>query len=193
MREVHFVIDEAGAILKGGMPAVEEGLVVGRSYGLRVNLFFQSMEQIKEDFQGKEAIVLGNTEKIFFGTNDLGTAQYESSALGSATITVEDASISTSWQRSGGEMGGGGTASRSASRSWKEQGRELLKPDEVLNLHPDLILAFIRGMRPIMAWRVKWYLDPRFGGEGEKPRFRLPVWWLLMACAGAAIIWALWG
>lgn len=190
MNTVTFNLEEAGIILRGGMPAIEEMLVIGRSYRLGCNLFFQDLQHLKENFPGKDAITLGNTDKIFFGINNLETAEYVSRMLGSQTIIVEDASAS--WQRSGGEMGGGGNASRTASRSWKEQGRELLKPDEVLNLHPDLILAFIRGMRPIMAWRVKWYQDWRFGGEGEKPRFRLPVWWLLLACAGAAILWALW-
>src|SRR5579884_2663358 len=189
MQEVHFVVDETGIILRGGMPAVEEALVIGRSYGVRTHLFFQSMAQLNEAFRGKQAVVLDNTQQIYFGVNDLETAERVSKMLGSQTIMVEDASASQ--QQSRGKEGG--SSSRSASRSWKEQGRELLKPDEVLNLHPDLMLAFIRGMRPILCWRVKWYLDWRFGGEGGKQRFKLPVWWLLLASAVGLVVWAVWG
>ena len=67
-----------------------------------------------------------------------------------------------------------------------EQARLLLKPEEVLTLNPDYLIAFVRGMNPLLAKRVKWYADPAFGTALS----RLPaMWWLLLAtCIGAIVL-----
>jgi type IV secretory pathway TraG/TraD family ATPase VirD4 len=37
-----------------------------------------------------------------------------------------------------------------------------LRPDEILTLSDDYLIAFQRGMAPILARRIKWYRDPDF-------------------------------
>ena len=67
MKEVLFLLDEAGQI--GHMPAIDQGLTLLRSYGLRMAFFFQSAGQLHEMFHGKESVLLDNTEQIYFGVN----------------------------------------------------------------------------------------------------------------------------
>jgi type IV secretory pathway TraG/TraD family ATPase VirD4 len=71
-------------------------------------------------------------------------------------------------------------------------GRALLRPDEVLTLRDDYLIAFLRGMHPILARRIKWYQDPDF-----KPAtaigVRAVVWSGLLAAGIALVVWALIG
>lgn len=182
--ETIFLLDEAGQL--GHMPALDQAVTLLRSYGVRMVFCFQSIGQLHETFKGKESVLLDNTEQFYFGLNSYETAERVSKMLGSATITVEDASTSTSWQKSNGEQGGGSSASRSASRSWKEHGRPLLMPEEVLRLHGDHLIAFLRNLPPILCRRVKWW-------ELAAPRKRIPVlWWGLVAVALGLVGWAMW-
>ena len=67
------VLDESGQL--GHMGAIDQGLTMLRYAGLRMAFFFQSLGQLKETFKGKEAVLLDNTEQIYFGVNSLETAE----------------------------------------------------------------------------------------------------------------------
>jgi type IV secretion system protein VirD4 len=61
----------------------------------------------------------------------------------------------------------------------------LLNPSEVMQLHGDYLIAFIKGVPPILARRLKYYADPVFRGSGIPP----PLWWVLLV-AVLALIWS---
>jgi type IV secretion system protein VirD4 len=187
-KELLMILDEAGQL--GHMSPIDQGLTLLRSYGLKMAFFFQSVGQLKSVFRDKECVLLDNTEQVFFGVNSLETAERVSKTLGSATIMLEDASQSTSWQiRNAHQISG--NVNHSTSRNWKEHGRELLKPDEVLNMHGDYLVAFLRGIRPIICRRVKWYQDAAFAGG--RPQGPVPVvFWLLLAGAVGLLAWQVW-
>jgi type IV secretory pathway TraG/TraD family ATPase VirD4 len=65
----------------------------------------------------------------------------------------------------------------------------LLRPEEILQLNQNYLIAFLRGMRPILARRIKWYRDPAFR------RAAMSLWtamgWLLAAAVCSYVVWAL--
>ncbi len=178
---IHFILDEAATVLKGGIPAIDEALVLGRSFGIRLNLIFQSFGQVSETFPRKSAVVLGNTTPIFWAVNELDTAKYVSEMLGNRGIVTAEANDQYGWNRDSAKPSA--TYNSSSSQNTKEIGRPLLYPDEVINCHPQAVIAFIKGLRPVLAWRVIYWQDRRFGGCSPKWRFRLNMQWLLWAVA----------
>jgi type IV secretory pathway TraG/TraD family ATPase VirD4 len=61
-----------------------------------------------------------------------------------------------------------------------------------LRLGDDYLIAFQRGMAPILARRIKWYQDPDFNPAAAFRRVP-PAWWGLLAAAVALVAWALFG
>ena len=64
---------------------------------------------------------------------------------------------SRSWNSDGGYSSAdqGQQLSRGSSFNYSVNGRALLRPDEVLTLSDDYLIAFQRGMPPILAKRIK--------------------------------------
>jgi type IV secretion system protein VirD4 len=137
-------------------------------------------------------VLLDNTEQIYFGIQSYETAERVSKMLGTATNVLESAneSESRSWQRSGGNpQGDGVTVNRSYGKNWSEHGRELLRPEEVLTLHGDYLLAFLRGLPPILARRVKFFEDSEFKATRATRRvIGGLVWWVLFTSAAGLIV-----
>ena len=61
----------------------------------------------------------------------------------------------------------------------------MLRPEEVLTLSDNYLIAFQRGMPPILARRIKWYQDPDFNPAAAFRR-AAPAWRLLLAAAAAS-------
>src|SRR5262249_55817507 len=111
--------------------------------------------------------------------------------LGTATIMLEDASQNRSWDGNQ-DFAGPTKVSHNTGRNWKEHGRELLKPDEILHgLSSDYLIAFLSGMRPIICRRLKWYQDAAFGGTPPLKPVPL-VLWLVVACLVGLLAWQVW-
>lgn len=183
-RECLFVLDEAGQL--GHMPPLEQGLTLLRGYGARMAFVFQSLTQLRSVFKDKEGVLLDNCAQIYFGTQSYETAERVSKMLGDATIVVESANDNTSrsWTRNGHDGQTSGQSGTSSGRNWSEHGRALLKPEEVLNLSGDYLLAFVKGVPPILARRILWYRDAVCGTATALPPL---VWWVLLSCAVALL------
>jgi len=180
--EVLALLDEASAL--GSLPALEEALVRGRSTGIRLLLAYQSDSQVRAAFEKKPTLIYDNTDVQLYvgGASGYETAERISKMLGDATITVESAGSngSTTWQTGG--TGDSRNQSQSWSRNWSEHGRPLLRPEEVLTLSSNYLIAFVCAMSLLLLYRIKYYADPAFGTASRKP----PAWWwvLLVACLG---------
>ena len=161
--EVLFLCDEASAL--GSRSALEEALVRGRSAGVRMLLAYQSDSQVQAAFKDKPALLYDNcTTQIYLGASSIETAARISKSLGEWTQVLEGygENTSRSWNDGGYPSGQGGQASRGSNLNYSVNGRALLKPEEVLTLSDDYLIALLRGTPPILARRIKWYADQDF-------------------------------
>lgn len=199
--EVLCLLDEASAL--GGLPAIEEALVRGRSAGVRLLLAYQSDSQVKTAFKDKPTLLYDNcSTQVYLGATSIESADRLSKSLGEWTQVVESAneSASTSRQYSGHELGGGGGGGTQVGcgRNWslnaQPQGRALLRPEEILTLSREYLIALVPGMPPILARRIQWYAEPCFAAA-EAARvwgFSL-LWWMLLAGVIAFLAWVVVG
>ncbi len=180
--EVLFLLDEASAL--GSLPALEEALVRGRSAGVRLLMAYQSDTQITATFKNKPTLLYDNcSTQIYLGAaSSYETAERLSKSLGEWTQVLENfgENESRSWQQ-GGESQQNGQMSRGSSLNYSENGRALLRPEEILTLNNYCVIALLRGMSPIIAERVIWYADREFNPDAKKRRrrLRLPASWLV--------------
>jgi type IV secretion system protein VirD4 len=189
--EVLFLVDEASAL--GSLSALEEALVRGRSAGARLLLAYQSDSQVQVAFKDKPTLLYDNcTTQIYLGASSIETAERISKSLGDRTQVLEGfgENTSRSWNEGGGGANQGQQVNRGTSFNYSVNGRPLLRPDEILTLSGDYLIAFLRGMPPILAGRIKWYKDPDFKPAGAIRGGNVVVWG--MTAAGVALImWAL--
>jgi type IV secretory pathway TraG/TraD family ATPase VirD4 len=60
-------------------------------------------------------------------------------------------------------------------------------------MNNDHLIAFVRGMSPILARRVKWYEDLAFNPNAPRPskRSRLRWQWVVIAVVTALFVWTI--
>ncbi len=175
--EVLFLVDEASAL--GSLSALEEALVRGRSAGVRLLVAYQSDSQVQTAFKDKPTLLYDNcTTQIYLGASSIETAERISRSLGDWTQVVESygENSSRSWTAGGPN---GDQHSQGRNLNYSLNGRALLRPDEALRLNDDHLIAFLRGMPPILARRIKWYQDPEFQ-PGAAVRRHAVRWGLLV-------------
>jgi type IV secretion system protein VirD4 len=154
-RKVHFLLDEAAGL--GHLQSLDDAVDKYRGYGVRLIFMYQSLGQLKSCFpDGQEQTLLSNVTQVFFGVNDLQTAEYVSNRLGEETIVVDSGGTSrgTSDQWGGQRSQG---SSRNANDNWQQQGRKLLKPEEVMALPPRVAITFAPGVPPICTRLIRYY------------------------------------
>lgn len=165
--KVHFILDEAGSL--GHLESIDDALDKYRGYGVRLQFYFQSLGQLKTCFpNGQDQTLLSNTTQIYAGVNDMPTAEYVSSRLGDKTIIVTSGGSGrgTSRQSSDGMNHSSRSDSDNTNDNWAQQARRLLKPEEVLALHPRVAITFTPNVPPIRTWLLRYYEEPMFGGQG---------------------------
>jgi type IV secretory pathway TraG/TraD family ATPase VirD4 len=140
-----FLIDEFGSI--GHIADIPRDIALMSGYGLDFTLIVQGLDQLKHHYGDAQGTILSNCAfKWFCFVNEIETAKYLSESLGKATVRTVGKSLSS------GQTQGGGTEGESTT--YGEMGRELLTPDEVLNLGREVaILLNPRGapfyLRPV--------------------------------------------
>ncbi len=101
---------------------IDDALDKYRGYGVRLQLYYQSIGQLKKCFpEGQDQTLLSNVSQMFFAVNDKDTAQYVSDRLGEETIIVTSGGTSTShsWQGSSGPPTEGRTFQR--TDNWRSK------------------------------------------------------------------------
>ena len=78
-----WLLDEY-ARLGGQIKAISDGYATLRGYKIKLWVFLQNLQQLKADHPDRWSSMIGNSNSIFFGVNDLETAQYISDSLGKA-------------------------------------------------------------------------------------------------------------
>jgi type IV secretion system protein VirD4 len=188
--KVHFVLDEAAS--RGHLDALDDAVDKFRGYGVRLQLYYQSLGQLKKCWpDGQDQTVLSNTTQIFFGVNDQQTAEYVSNRLGEETIIVESGGTSRGRTQQAGQYGStSGSYSETTSQNWQQHGRKLLKPEEVVALDPRVAITFTPGVPPIWTCLVRYY-EKGFGQPtGLSPaKMAFDTACLFLASAILAAMW----
>lgn len=146
------LIDEF-ALLKR-MPVVASSLAFIRGYGGSAFLIVQSPAQLDEHYgqAGRRTIIDTCKQRVFYAPNDLETATQLSRELG--TYTVRNRSRSTSAK-------GGSSTSVSAAK------RELLLPQEVLQMPRSRFLLFVEGAPAILGDKLLYFRHPLFASRAS--------------------------
>jgi type IV secretion system protein VirD4 len=175
---VHFLCDEASSL--GRMEQISDVLAIGRGYGIRMQLYYHDLGQLRKCWpDGADQTLLANTTQVFFGVNDQSTAEYVSNRLGEHTLVVASGGTSTgnSYQSSSSPQGQGSSStshSSNTSHNWSQIARKLLKPEEVTALDPRTAITLAPGVRPIATTLVR-YDDPSFRMPRRKGLFMAAV------------------
>jgi type IV secretion system protein VirD4 len=156
-RKIHFICDEANKL--GKMDQISDALTVGRGFGLRMQLYYQDIGEVKKCWpDGADTTLMANVTQVYFGTNDNETGKYESERLGEETIIVGSGGTSTGTSHQSGDQGQRSTSySTNGSDNWSQQGRRLLKPEEVMALPDRIAITFTPGVPPICSRLVRYY------------------------------------
>jgi type IV secretion system protein VirD4 len=176
-----FLIDEFGSI--GHIADIPRDIALMSGYGLDFTLIVQGLDQLKDHYGDARGTILSNCAfKWFCFVNEIETAKYLSESLGKATVRTVGKSLST------GQNPGGGTEGQSTT--YGEVGRDLLTPDEILNIGREVaILLNPRGLpfylRPVDYWNLadtfahlqekyaQFYWDPPLEYD-DNPYFKGP-------------------
>ncbi len=145
-----FLIDEFAAL--GRLDDLPRDIATMSGFGVDFALIVQGLDQLKDHYAEARGTILSNCAyKWFCNVNDLDSAKYLSDTLGKATVSTTSSSDSYS------QNPGGGGASQSTTRS--ETGRNLLNPDEILNLGRDVAIVIQPNghphyLRPVDYWTL---------------------------------------
>jgi type IV secretion system protein VirD4 len=165
---VLFLIDECGHI--GKMEALENAITLLRGAGIRVWLFFQSLDQLNRCFGDNAPTVLDNLKtQQYFAINSYSTADELSKRIGDTTVAVQSGGDNSGSSRPvGGSHNNPPTRNSGTSFNTSEAARRLLKPEEILGLSDDAALVFHNNLPVIPAKRIRYYEDKAFrrGGVG---------------------------
>jgi type IV secretion system protein VirD4 len=163
---VLFLVDETAHI--GRMQVLEDAFTLLRGYGIRMWVFFQSIEQLKKCFGDNAGTVLDNiATQQYFSINSYETAETLSKRMGEETMVIRtDSGNSGVSSPVGGD--GKNPGSRSSGTSWNtsEIARRLLKPEEILTLPEQTAIIFHKNNYVILCNKIKYYADRAFRQRG---------------------------
>ena len=143
-----FLLDEFAAL--GRLEAVERAMGLMAGYGLQLWPILQDMSQLKDLYGERAGTFIANAGvQQVFGVNDFETAKWLSQMIGQET-----AGFQTDSYKPGDNP----------SFSNNLTGRDLLTPDEIMQMPPDLQLLRVQGQPSALAQKLRYYADPEFKG-----------------------------
>jgi type IV secretion system protein VirD4 len=170
---VHFILDEAASL--GHMEALDDAVDKFRAYSVRLQFYFQSLGQLKKSFpDGQDQTLLSNVTQVFFGINDLPTAEYVSNRLGESTIVLNSGGTGTGTSHQTSIKGDGSSSTSSNENdNWGQHGMKLLKPEQVLALSDRIAITFTPQVPPVWTTLARYYEEPLLPHEpGKWVRFQ---------------------
>ena len=143
-----FLLDEFAAL--GRLEAVERAMGLMAGYGLRLCPIRQDMSQLKDLYGERAGTFIANAGvQQVFGVNDFETAKWLSQMMGQETAGFQTDSF---------KPGDGPSFSNNLT------GRDLLTPDEIMQLRPENQLLRVQGQATAVAQKLRYYTDPEFKG-----------------------------
>jgi type IV secretion system protein VirD4 len=153
--QVAFILDELAAA--GRIPILAQGVAYLPGYNVRLMLVVQAFSQLREIYgqQNAETMMKSLAARIVYAPKDVAEATEISQELGFTTVKVHTHSRPV-LQVADSKRG------RQRSVSVSEQKRPLLLPQEVKELGKNREIIFYEGVRPILAWKNRYYRDSMF-------------------------------
>lgn len=149
-----FLLDEFAAL--GRLEAVERAMGLMAGYGLQLWPILQDLSQLRALYGARANTFVANAGVLqTFGVNDYETAKALSQLMGQATT-----SYATTSHRPGDP----------SSTTHQLTGRDLLTPDEIMQMSPHLQLLRLQGRPMILARKLRYYADPEFKGFYTPPQ-----------------------
>lgn len=143
-----FLLDEFAAL--GRLEAVERAMGLMAGYGLQLWPILQDMSQLKDLYGERAGTFIANAGvQQVFGVNDYETAKWLSQMMGQET---------TGYQTDSYKPGDNPSFSNNLT------GRDLLTPDEIMQLRPENQLLRVQGQATAVAQKLRYYADPEFAG-----------------------------
>ena len=168
---VLFLVDECAHI--GRMQALEDAITLMRGMGIRVWLFFQSIEQLKKCFGDNAGTVFDNlATQQYFAITSYETAEAMSKRIGEGTILIRtEGSNQGRSSPVGGDGKNPGSFNSGSTTNYSEAARKLLKPEEILVLPEDTAIVFHKNHYVIMCQKIRYYADRAFRPRGLSRRW----------------------
>ena len=143
-----FLLDEFAAL--GRLEAVERAMGLMAGYGLQLWPILQDMSQLKDLYGDRANTFIANAGvQQVFGVNDFETAKWLSQMIGQET---------TGFQTDSYKPGDAPNFSNNLT------GRDLLTPDEIMQMPPDLQLLRVQGQPSALTQKLRYYADREFEG-----------------------------
>ena len=143
-----FLLDEFAAL--GRLEAVERAMGLMAGYGLQLWPILQDMSQLRDLYGERAGTFIANAGvQQVFGVNDFETAKWLSQMIGQETAGFQTDSF---------KPGDGPSFSNNLT------GRDLLTPDEIMQLPPERQLLRVQGQATAVAQKLRYYADPEFAG-----------------------------
>ena len=143
-----FLLDEFAAL--GRLEAVERAMGLMAGYGLQLWPILQDMSQLRDLYGERAGTFIANAGvQQVFGVNDFETAKWLSQMIGQET---------TGFQTDSFKPGDGPSFSNHLT------GRDLLTPDEIMQMPPNVQLLRVQGQPSALAQKLRYYADPEFRG-----------------------------
>ena len=118
--------------------------------GLQLWPILQDMSQLRDLYGQRASTFIANAGvQQVFGVNDFETAKWLSQTMGQETIGYQTQNFKP------GDMPTTGTSIT---------GRDLLTPDEIMQLPPHLQLLRVQGQPTAMVEKLRYYADREFDG-----------------------------
>ena len=143
-----FLLDEFAAL--GRLEAVERAMGLMAGYGLQLWPILQDMSQLKDLYAARANTFVANAGVLqTFGVNDFETSKWLSQMIGRETAGYQSQSHKP------GDV---------PSVTSNVTARDLMTPDEIMQIPADMQLLRIQGQPTIAARKLRFFADREFDG-----------------------------
>lgn len=148
-----FLLDEFAAL--GRLEAVERAMGLMAGYGLQLWPILQDMSQLRDLYGARANTFVANAGVLqTFGVNDFETAKWLSQSMGKETIGYQTESHRP------GDI---------ATTTQHIAARDLMTPDEIMQIDPSVQLLRVQGKPVIIARKLRYFADREFDGLYRSP------------------------
>jgi len=145
---VLLLLDEFAAL--GRLDAVERAMGLMAGYGLQLWPILQDMSQLRDLYGARANTFVANAGVLqTFGVNDFETAKWLSQMIGRET---------TGYQTESHRPGD------APSTSYNVTARDLMTPDEIMQIPPHVQLLRVQGKPVMIAQKLRYFADKEFDG-----------------------------
>lgn len=160
-RKYEVILDEVAQL--SATREIETLMEVYGEKGVCLTLVFQNLSQI-EKFK-KADLIKGMDVIHAFGANDLKTIDWIQKMGGKSTIMNTSKSVSSSRSKNTAQFFAAANHSASSSESEHEIATDLYHSNVIRELSSNNQFVFIKGVRPFVCERVRYYSDERYKGR----------------------------